>query len=602
MVALPPREVRSSRRPRICLRARTLAAAFVLCMAGTLSSAAPFPTAEPGPAVPTPAIDIEPAVASSATVPEPASASPEAKLADGLLKTIPSGTGVALRPLDPVLPDAVRRRLYDSVLGALVERAAERGVTVLARERLGAVYESLAEFDQGTIEGLLKAAKADVEIICDASPVTGGVTLSCAAIDLLDAVNVAHAVARFTLESPAALLDIAVVGVAARLVERAQSAGSVGRVMLLESATGARSDLGLFLAERLRGELGRRMAERMQREENEARTAAVLQTAPEKRAPHRYRVHGTLWRLDGERLRLEARLLHEGQSRTAAGGGVAAGADIALASLPPELAGGGVRPSGPSGTGRTWEALAEAVVSARLDRRAARRAARNLARARVVAQALGLPPPRVTEVRTEADAVAPFEGFLDAGLPVDERFFRAVPEGAAGDAEERVAVRLVARVEPVGVAPDRPVLSARLGRTVFRAMEPISLEIRSEEAVHLGVFAWGADNRVVRLYPRGGSRLSARAGESLFLPRPGEGRILSVPMPEPGNREDHETLIVVAVSASSPLDFTALAPEVGASLDETLKRAVDGSRFFAALAAQNPARMTLRWLPYQVHR
>ena len=570
-------------------------------MAGTLSSAAPFPTAEPGPAVPTPAIDIEPAVASSATVPEPASASPEAKLADDLLKTIPSGTEVALRPLDPVLPDAVRRRLYDSVLGAFVERAAGHGVTVLARERLGAVYESLAEFDQGTIEGLLKAAKADVEIICDASPAAGGVTLSCAAIDLLDAVNVAHAVARFTLESPVALLDIAVAEVAARLVERAQGAGPVGRVMLLENATGARSDLGLFLADRLRGELGQRMAERMQQEENEARAAAVLRTAPEKRAPLRYRVHGTLWRLDGERLRLEARLLHEGQSRTAAGG-VPAGADIALSSLPPELAEGGVRPSGPTGTGRTWEAVAEAVVSARLDRRAARRAARNLARARVVAQALGLPPPRVTEVRTEADAVAPFEGFLDAGLPVDERFLRVAPEGVAGDAEERIAVRLVARVEPVGVALGRPVLRARLGRTVFRAMEPISLEIRSEEAVHLGVFAWGADNRVVRLYPRGGSRLSARAGESLFLPRPGEGRILSVPMPEPGNREDHETLVVVAVSASSPLDFTALAPEVGASLDETLKRAVDGSRFFAALAAQNPARMTLRWLPYQVHR
>ena len=546
-------------------------------MAGAASSAAPFPTAAP----------------------EPPSASPEAKLADDLLKTIPAGTGVALRPLDPVLPDAVRRQLYDAVLGALVERAAESGVTVLARERLGAVYESLAEFDQGTIEDLLKAAKADVEIICDVSPVAGGVTLSCAAIDLLDAVNVAHAVARFTLESPAALLDIAVAEIAARLVERAREAGPVDRVMLLENATGARSDLGLFLAERLKGELDRRMAERMQREKNEARAAAVLRTAPEESAqPFHWRVNGTIWRLDGERIRLEARLLHEGQSRAAAG------ADIMLASLPPELAEGGARPSGPAGggTGRIWEAVAEAVVSARLDLAAARRAARNLARARVVAQALGLPPPRVTEVRTEADAVAPFEGFLDAGLPVDERFLRVAPEGVAGGAEERIAVRLLARVEPVGVVPGRPVLRARLVRTVFRAMEPISMEIRSEEAVHLGVFAWGADNRVVRLHPRGGSRLSARAGEPLILPRPGEERILSVPMPEPGNREDHEAIVVVAVSASAPLDFTTLAPEVGVSLDETLNRAVDGSRFFAALAAQNPARMTLRWLPYQVHR
>ena len=371
----------------------------------------------------------------------------------------------------------------------------------------------------------------------------------------------------------------------------------MGRVMLLENATGARSDLGLFLAERLKGELDRRMAERMQREENEARAAAVLQTAPEESAqPFHWRVNGTIWRLDGERIRLEAHLLHEGR------GGATAGADIVLASLPPELTEGKARPSGPARIGKTWEAVAEAVVSARLDRRAARRAVRNLARARVVAQALGLPPPRVMEVRTEADAVAPFEGFLDAGLPVDERFLRVAPEGAEGGTEERLAVRLLARVAPVGVAPGRPVLRARLGRTVFRAMEPISLEIRSEEAVHLGVFAWGADNRVVRLYPRGASRLSARVGEPLVLPRPGKERILSVPMPEPGNREDHEAIVVVAVSASASLDFTALAPEVGVSLDETLNRAVDGSRFFAALAAQNPARMTLRWLPYQVHR
>ena len=594
MIAPPPTGVRIACGLRTRLRARTLAVALVLSMAGTLSFAVSPPTVAPGPAVPPPASDIE-----------PASTSPEVQLADDLLNTIPPGTGVALRPLDPVLPDAVRRQLYDAVLGALVERAAETGVTVLARERLGAVYESLTEFDQGTIESLLKAARADVEIICDASPAAGGVTLSCAAIDLLDAVNVAHAVARFTLESPAALLDIAVAGVAARLVERAREAGPVDRVMLLENATGTRSDLGLFLAGRLKGELGRRMAERMRREENEARAAAVLQTAPEESPQRfRYRVNGTIWRLDDERIRLEARLLHEGRSHAEGQSHVAAGADIVLTSLPPELAKGSARPSGPAGgTGRTWEATAEAVVSARLDRSAARRAARNLARARVVAQALGLPPPRVTEVRTEADAVAAFEGFLDAGLPVDERFLQVAPEGAAGDAEERVAVRLLARVVPVGVAPSRPVLRVRLVRPVFRAMEPISMEIRSEEAVHLGVFAWGADDRVVRLYPRGASRLSARAGELLILPRPGEERILSVPMPEPDNREDHEALVVVAVSASAPpLDFTALAPEVGVSLDETLKRAVDGSRFFAALAARNPARMTLRWLPYQVHR
>ena len=145
----------------------------------------------------------------------------------------------------------------------------------------------------------------------------------------------------------------------------------------------------------------------------------------------------------------------------------------------------------------------------------------------------------------------------------------------------------------------RPALSARLGHSVYRAMEPIAIAIRCEEALHLGVFAWGADNRVVRLYPGDRARLVARPGETLILPRPGEGRILSAPMPGSGNREDHEALVVVA--APRPLDFAALAPEVGGTLSETLERADDGSRFFEALADQNPARMALIWLPYQVH-
>ena len=126
MTTPPPRGVWTSRGLRTRLRARTLAVALLLSMAGALSFAGSPPTVDPGPAAPPPA-----------AAPEPASASPEAKLADDLLTTIPSGTGVALRPLTPMLPDAVRRQLYDAVLGALVERAAEREITVLARETAG---------------------------------------------------------------------------------------------------------------------------------------------------------------------------------------------------------------------------------------------------------------------------------------------------------------------------------------------------------------------------------------------------------------------------------------------------------------------------------
>ena len=298
-----------------------------------------------------------------------------------------------------------------------------------------------------------------------------------------------------------------------------------------------------------------------------------------------------LWHLDDERI--EAEVFLQNQERVDG----AASAVIAVASLPRDLqAAYGSRSDVGGSPGRMYEAVAEAVLSDRLDRTSAVRAARNLARARVVAQALGLPSPGVREVTTEADATVAFEGFLDAGLPVDERFFEIPPEGSAGG--ERLAVRLAARVVPIGnLLP--PAVSARLDRAVYRAMEPIRVEIRSEETAHLGVFAWGADNRVVRLYPRESSHLLVGRGEMLALPQPGDGSILSAPLPIPGNREDHEALVVVA--SPRPLDFTALAPAAGATLTGTMARAVDGAGFLAELAAQDTARMAVLWLPYQVH-
>ena len=558
--------------PRIVSRAAAVATAFMIVAGGALTFSAPAAAADAG------------------SVP-----APEVRLARTLLERIPAGARIALRPFDPSstgLPRAVGDRLYESVLNATVRLAGD-AVTVLARERLHEIYASLDEFYQGDIEGLLEAAQADIEIICKASPDAEGVELTCSAVDLGDAlaVTVAHAAARFTLERPVAPLEIAIADIARRLVDGAPDAGPVDRLMLLESATGGQSDLGAYLAQHLEGEVIRRMAERARREGNEARVAAVLHTAPEESAEvPRYHVKGLIWRFPEERIRLVAHL-HLGPRSLHA-----ASANIAFASLPPELMAGGT--GGRIAAGGTFEATAEAVVSARLDRDAALRAARNLARARVVAQALHLTPPGVGDLRTEADAVAAFAGFLDAGLPVDEHFREVRTVAGARDAEERIAVHLVARVVPVG-ALVRPAVSARLTHNVFRAMEPISIEIRSEESVHLGVFAWGADNRVVRLYPRGRVRLSVRAGETLVLPRPGEGKILSAPMPGAGNREDHEAFVVVA--ATRPLDFAAFAPEAGASLSDTLQRAVYGSRFFAALASQDPARMALVWLPYQVH-
>ena len=523
--------------------------------------------------------------------------SPASALADRLLATIPPGVRVAVRPLrerETRLPPEVGKRLYESVLNAVTRAAPRRQVTVLVRERLRKVYETLDQFGQGDTESMLRAAQADVEIICEPFPLSVGVMLSCTAVDLKTMKGVASAKARFAMEREVSHLDLAVTDIAARLARGVPEAGAIDRARLTDASFGHGStDLGAYVAGLVEAEVRRLMAERARREGNAARAAAVLATAPQASGETpRYLLTGTLWRLDGQRLQVNVRLEHDGRTLAMAG------ADVAVSSLPPRLVEGRTGTGGATpAAGRMYEAEAQAVVSGRLDRASAVRAARNLARARVVSQALGLAPPPVTAVRTEADAVVALGRLLGAGLPVDERFVEVRSEGGSGE-EARVALRLAARVVPLG-SVIRPAVDARLDQAVYEAMEPIGMEIRSEDKAYLGVFAWGADNRVVRLYPRGDSMFVIGARETVFLPRRDEGRIVSMPLSGDGNREDHEAFVVVA--AARPLDFAALAPMVGETLTGTMERAVDGSGFLAALAGQDPARMTVIWLPYSVH-
>ena len=219
---------------------------------------------------------------------------------------------------------------------------------------------------------------------------------------------------------------------------------------------------------------------------------------------------------------------------------------------------------------------------------------RNLARARVVAQALGLPPPSIDVVRIEADGVRALTGTLDHGIPVDERFSGPWPDGAGG-----LEAELDARVVEVG-ATARPRVEASLDKIEFLAQEPIRITLSAEAAAHAAVFAWGADNRVVRLYPNPKAPdLVLEAGSRVTLPRAGDGYkyiIRSAPMP--GNAEDHEAFLVLAGGERLALD--GLAPLVGESQEETIQAAVSGAGFFDALARHDTSRLALIVLPYRV--
>ena len=239
-----------------------------------------------------------------------------------------------------------------------------------------------------------------------------------------------------------------------------------------------------------------------------------------------------------------------------------------------------------------FQAKVRAVVSGGLDRAGATRAMRNLARARVVARALGLPPPSIDVVRTEADGVRALTGTLDHGIPVDERFSGPRPDGSGG-----LEAELEARVVRVG-DEGRPRVEASLGRSEFRAGKPIEITLSAGEAVHAAVFAWGADDRIVRLYPNPKApALMLEAGSRVTLPRAGERRILSAPMP--GNAEDHEAFLVLAGGGRPAFD--GLAGLAGQTVEETMQAGnVPGAAFFDALARLDTSRLVLIVLPYRV--
>ena len=514
---------------------------------------------------------------------------PEIALAKQLPEDIPAGAKVALQPLDQRyagLESAVGDPLYERLMLALSD-AAKNKVTLLARERLRTIYNSLEEFYQGDIETLLREAQADIEIICKPTSNATGIILSCSAVRLVNAVTLATAAAHFPITRSAAHFDVAIDGIANRLAQGVPP-GTLELVPFLD--TGVETALTRRIGERMEDKITTLLAKRLGSRAAEAAANAVLGSRTASGSDvQRYRLRGELRRLDDKRFRVDARVLL-GERKL-----IADGADVAIASVPADLAGSLSGNDGaPEPTAR-YEAVAEAVVSDRLDAASARRAARNLARARVIAQALGLEAPAVDEVRTEADAVAALGEYLSRGLPVDERFH----DELAVDNGSRIGVRMTARVVPVGVV-SRPAVTAKLPKTVFKAMDPITIELRSEATVYLGVFAWGADNRVVRLYPNASRRqLKMEAGDVLVLPSEGEGRIRSEPMRTAGNLEDHEALIVVA--ATTGVDYGGLAPEVGATLGETMERAQDGGRFLAALAIMEPGRMSVAVLSYQVH-
>ena len=512
------------------------------------------------------------------------------QLASKLLDRVPPGKLIALRPLfahESGLSPDVAARLYDELFSLLFEVSDLRH-TLLSRRRLEQIYGSLEEFQQGDINSLLKKARAEIEIICTPNLVTTGIELFCSAVELstVRSLGIGKAVFQSGASEAAVPIDAALIDVARQLVAALPQTSPVGAAVITDDAIRGQSELARFVQRRLLAHISKFVDRRFESEGDQRVTQSALSgraDTPEAKGP-RYTLEGSLSDLDDDRITIDTQIRNRNKviTRTFR--------DIAVASIPARL-----RDRRSLG-GHYHDAISVAVVSEGLDAKAALRGAKNLARARLVAQALALPAPPVDEIRTEADAASVLKYALGKGLPVDESFeHESMP-----DSGNRIVVRLRARVTPVGTKGG-PALSARLSKSEYKANEPIQIELESPTRTYVGIYAWGADNMVVRLYPNEATSLVViEPGKSRLLPRPYEAQIASMPMPIEGNMEDHEAIIVVA--SPMPIKFASLAGAAGKSLAQTMSIALPGTKFFSALAANDPSRLTIRVLPYRVHQ
>ena len=512
-------------------------------------------------------------------------------LAHELVDGIPDGETIALIPLRaPVtnLPVRDADNLYDELYRAMSDASAGRHDFVRRDRMYDEIWESSKwELSRSNYQDYVDALRAGVVVQCKDRGLRGGmVALSCTAAGVGN---------RSALQGRM-LASLAIVPVERRLFQYDYVLSRLGNTLaagadepkdlqktfIVYGEAGQRSalteEIGRKLGYAIRNRFAdRRYEDRQQREFKEAIGRGGDEPAP---PPRGYELRGAFTWIDrkAEAATLWVELL-DGRDVVAHDS-----ATIERSWLPESLAGADVG-------GRRYRAEARAVPSGDLSKDGVSDAAKNLARARVVAKALDMAAPAFEEIGSEAESMAALR-FLAHGIPVDEQFDTWPSAGGEWSA------RLTARVVAVGTVL-RPTVEAALSGDEFRAREPIGIELSASDSVYTAVFSWGADNRVVRLYPNmGAPELIVPAGGRVGLPRAGDGKIQSMPLP--GRLANHEAFIVVA--STRPLDFGGVAPLVGQSLDETMKNAGEPGLFLDALGALDLTHATVSVLPYRIRK
>ncbi len=226
----------------------------------------------------------------------------------------------------------------------------------------------------------------------------------------------------------------------------------------------------------------------------------------------------------------------------------------------------------------------------------AQRSARALARAKVIATKVQMAGANLPATVTSSSEAAELLGYLGRGIPFDEVWtFHPATSGEA-------KVELRAKVRSLG-APGERKLVGNLESPVVVAAQPIRLKVTARKESQIGVFAWQADGTVLRLYPESTRRqpVLIKAGETIWFPRANDAYPAIASANMPGERSNHEALIVVTGARMGNIQFEQLVPTtVAQSTQHSSSSLVDATEFLRRLSAIPDPELELLVLPYEV--
>ena len=227
------------------------------------------------------------------------------KLAIEIIYDVPQGRKLAIRPFfdqETDLPRDIADGLYDALFTAFFKASAGDHVFV-ERQNLIKIMRSREEFYAEDLEQLLRAAKADVEIICTPTPHADGVVLACNASNLLHATTLGRAQAIIPLNATGSGVqpyELALSDIAFQVADKLADLKAIDRIAIRDHNKGTQTELGAWLGRQLATRVEDRVAKQQQREQEQFERERVLdESAAQAIQPSgHYSLTGTLYRLD----------------------------------------------------------------------------------------------------------------------------------------------------------------------------------------------------------------------------------------------------------------------------------------------------------------